>query len=268
MNEKNPSLLSGYYVGVRSNIRKFHFSLPKVAKALTDDVSMEEFFRSLNNGEKTRTTPVSNNTARTPSDEKTTLFSGWVPAENARNLSDKARSADLIYGAASEDSPEEVRNAKKRVADFKKGAAAVLGRCADTGETITQAIADEINRNECIVTEIKVVILCVSDTEVSGGRLDPKTGKWYSEKTLRKFYVFTRPSENLLSAFAKEIADPTTNVSYDGRLIAVRSDKVTFRTGRNYRESSFRIITSWDAGSENDEKVRTALERIRARMNT
>lgn len=265
MNE-NTSLSNGFYVGVRSNIRNFHFDPPKMAKGITDDVSMEEFFRSLNGGGKVRTTaPTSGTESGSTSNEATTLFSGWFSTTKARNLSDKCRQAALIYAAASEDGVDEPTMCANMVRSFKKGAAAVLGRCADSGEAITQATADEINRNACVLTEIKVIVLCVSDTEVSGGRLDPKTGKWYSEKVIRKFYVSHRPLKKLLEAFAQELADDTTNVTMEGKLVAVRSDKVTVRQGRNYRESQFRIVTSYDTGSAEDERIKLALDRIRAR---
>lgn len=260
----NAPLSPGYYVGIRRTLRSFSFSLPKLAKGLSADTSMDDFFNQLNSGVKVK--PAGGNTnVPNPGREKSTSFSGWIPTTNARNLSDKCYAAPEIWAAAGGDSPDEASALVKR---FKKNASAVLGRCADTGESITEATASEINRYQCIVHELKIVILRVSSTEILGGRYDEKTRMWYLEKTIRKFYVTEEPLDVLLNAFAKEIADESTNVTAERKLVAVRADKVTPRTGRNARTSTFRIVTVSAGFSSDDEPLLAAINRIKARFGT
>lgn len=260
----NTTLSPGFYVGTRRTLRSFDFSLPRLSEGVKEDMSMEDFFSQLNSGRKvtTKVAPVTSEPSVT--NEKSTSFSGWVRTSNARNLSEKAYAAPEIYQAAGGGDPQQ---AEMLVKAFKKQAAKVLSRCADTGETITQATADEINRYRSVVHEIRIVILHVSAQEIVGGRFDPKTNLWYREKTLRKFYLVQPPTDALLMSFNQEIADDDTNVTADRRLVAVRSDKVTPRTGRNAYTSSFRIVTQTSGFTEEDQRLLAACNRIRTRMN-
>lgn len=264
MKDHNTPLSPGYYVGVRRTLRSFLFSLPKLAKGLPMDTSMDEFFNQLNSGVKVK--PRTGNTnVPNPSREKSTSFSGWIPATNARNLSDKCYAAPEIWAAAGGSDPNV---AEGMVKAFKKGAAKVLGRCADSGEALTEATASEINMNQCVVHELKIVILRVSSTEIPGARYDGKTHMWYLEKTVRKFYVAQPPLDNLLEAFAQEIADPETNVTAERKLVAVRADKVTPRTGRNAYTSGFRIVTQTAGFSDGDQQLLAAVNRVWAKMRS
>lgn len=264
MKDHNTPLSPGFYVGVRRSLRSFSFSLPKLAKGLPEDTSMEDFFNTLNSGVKMK--PKEGNTnVPNPCREKSTSFSGWIPTANARNLSDKCYAAPEIWSAAGGSDPNV---AESMVKAFKKGAAKVLGRCADSGETITEAIASEINENQCVVHELKIVILRVSSTEVQGARYDEKTRMWYLEKTIRKFYVTESPLDDLIVAFAQEIADSETNVTAERKLVAVRADKVTPRTGRNAYTSGFKIVTKTAGFSDGDQQLMAAVSRVWAKMRS
>lgn len=264
MQNTNTPLSPGYYVGVRRSLRSFHFSVPKLTKGISPDTSMDDFFNQLNSGVKVKPTGGNTNVPN-PSREKSTSFSGWIPTTNARNLSDKCYAAPEIWAAAGGDDPNVAGGMVKA---FKKGAAAVLGRCADSGETITEAVASEINKNQCVVHELKIVILRVSSTEIPGARHDEKTHMWYLEKTIRKFYVTESPLDSLIQGFAEEIADDGTNVTAERKLVAVRADKVTPRTGRNAYTSGFRIVTKSAGFSEDDQQLLAAVNRIKAKMRS
>lgn len=258
------TLEPGYYVGIRRTLRSFHFNLPKPVKGIPDDLSMDDFFNQLNNKKRTfNNQKVSVQTVESHG-EHSTSFSGWIRTENARNLSDKSYAAPDIWHVAGGDDPKQAQELVKR---FKKGAASVLSRCADSGEPITEAIACEINVNQCIVHEIKIILLRVSNVEDHESRFDPKTNLWYREKTIRKFYVVTAPDDDLLRGFAEEIADSNTNVTSNRKMVAVRNDKVTPRTGRNAFVSSFSIRTVSDGFTDNDQQILNAVNRIRMKHN-
>lgn len=255
----NQSLTPGYYLGVSRRVRNFSFSLPKKRRgALAMD--MDSFWNQLING-KAATSSTPSNSAATK--EKTTSFSGWEKVTIAQNLSDKCYNAPGIYKAAGGDDPA---LAETNVKAFKKNAAKILGRCADTDATIDEAIEREINLLSCTVHEVKVILLCVSDKEMPGTRFDGNTNLWYGERVLRKFYVTVLPTDDLLIAFRAELSDPGTNVAGDMRLHAVRTDKVTYRTGRNARTSGFRIETQSVLRDE-DAAIRAARDRIIAKIN-
>ena len=251
-------LSPGFYVGIRRATRNFSFSIPKLGKGVTD-TDMDKWFQSLNNGSK----PIrqSNHTSN-PNAEKSTSFSGWYKTDNAVNLANKCKAAPDIYRVAGGDDPDTMQI---RVSMFKKKAAEVLSRCADSGEAITDEIATEINQNSCVAHEIKVVILCVKDTEFPGGRHDENTHMWYKEKVVRKFYTSLAPLDNLLKVFAQEIADPTTTVNAEQKLVAVRNDKVT---PSGERRSSFTIRAVTDSEAMNtDQKLLAAVSRIMERQS-
>lgn len=256
----NTALTEGYYLGVRRATRNFSFSVPKIGQGVTD-TDMDKWFNQLNSGRKvTVNTAPSNN----PSAEKSTSFSGWIRTDNAVNLSAKCLAAPEIYKAAGGDDPN---LAQEKVKSFKKKATAVLSRCCETQEAITEVTAAEINACACCVHEIKVVVLCVSDTERPGFRHDQNTGMWYKEKTVRKFYLSQSPMDSLIESFARELADPGTSVNAERKLVAVRADKTTPRTGRNAYTSSFSIrsITNEEAMAT-DAKLLAAVQRIKAKM--
>jgi len=255
----NTTLLPGFYVGIRRATRNFSFSLPNQGKGVTDS-DMDHWFMSLNSGTRTvSSAPASNLGA-----EKSTSFSGWHKTDNAINLSNKCLAAPEIYKAAGGVDPN---LAKDWVSQFKKKAAEVLSRCADSGEAITEATAAEINRCACVVHEIKVVVLCVKDTEFPGARHDGNTNRWYFEKTVRKFFLTENPLDSLLHAFAAEIADETTEVNAERKLVAVRNDRVTPRTGRAARTSSFTIRqVSNDEAMATDALLLAAVNRIKQKQ--
>lgn len=251
----NKDVLSpGFYVGIRRATRNFSFTVPKLGKGTTDS-DMDKWFQSLNNGSKTKS---QSNHKSNPSAERSTSFSKWYKTDNAINLSNKCLAAPEIYRVAGGD---DYATMKIRITMFKRKAAEVLSRCADTGEAITDAIAAEINVNQCIAHEIKIIVLCVKDTEFPGGRHDENTHMWYMEKVVRKFYVSTPPLDSLLEAFAKEIADPTTTVNAEQKLVVVRGDKVT---PNGARVSSFKIQPALDKDiTSADQKLLDAVSRIR-----
>lgn len=254
----NKDVLSpGFYVGIRRATRNFSFTVPKLGKGTTDS-DMDKWFQSLNNGSKTKS---QSNHKSNPSAERSTSFSKWYKTDNAINLSNKCLAAPEIYRVAGGD---DYATMKIRITMFKRKAAEVLSRCADTGEAITDAIAAEINVNQCIAHEIKIIVLCVKDTEFPGGRHDENTHMWYMEKVVRKFYVSTPPLDSLLEAFAKEIADPTTTVNAEQKLVVVRNDRVT-PTG--VHKSSFTIRPVTDQEFMNaDQKLLAAVNRIKERQ--
>ena len=251
------TLSPGFYVGIRRAIRNFSFSVPKIGQGVTDS-DMDKWFQSLNSGSKPKRLDHNNN----PNAEKSTSFSGWYKTDNAANLSRKCLAAPDIYRVAGGDDPD---TARIKVSTFKQRAAKVLSRCADSGEAITDAIAAEINEWSCLVHEIKVVVLCVKDTEFPGGRHDENTHKWYLEKTVRKFYLMAAPVDSLLSAFAQEIADPTTDVNAEQRLVVVRSDRKT-PTGAIKTSFSIRKILDSEA-NRTDQKLLAAVNRIREKQS-
>lgn len=256
----NTTLTKGYYLGVRRATRNFSFSVPKIGQGVTD-TDMDKWFNQLNSGKKVtaNTVPTHN-----PSAEKSTSFSGWIRTDNAVNLSAKCLAAPEIYKAAGGDDPN---LAQEKVKSFKKKATEVLSRCCETQEAITEATAAEINICACCVHEIKVVILCVSDTERSGFRHDSNTNMWYQEKTIRKFYLSNNPNDVLIESFARELADPGTSVNAERKLVAVRADKTTPRTGRNAYTSTFSIRTvSNEEAMATDAKLLAAVERIRSKI--
>jgi hypothetical protein len=221
---------------------------------------MDKWFQSLNNGVRSNTTTPSHN----PEAEKSTSFSGWIKTDNAVNLSSKCLAAPDIYHAAG---GGDYKLAQLIVSKFKKRAAEVLSRCADTQEAITEATAAEINDCACVVHEIKVVVLCVKSSEFPGGRHDVNTNMWYQEKTVRKFYLSESPLDSLLTTFAEELADPETSVNAKHKLVAVRKDKTTPRTGRNARVSKFAIRSVSDADAmATDAKLLAAVNRIKQRQ--
>jgi len=255
----NTTLLPGFYVGIRRATRNFSFSLPNQGKGVTDS-DMDRWFMTLNSGTRT----VSSAPASNLGVEKSTSFSGWYKTDNAINLSNKCIAAPEIYKAAGGGDPN---LAKDRVSQFKKKAAEVLSRCADSGEAITETTAAEINRCACIVHEIKVVVLCVKDTEFPGARHDGNTNRWYFEKTVRKFFLTEGPLDSLLQAFAAEIADETTEVNAERKLVAVRNDRVTPRTGRAAQTSSFAIRqVSNDEAMATDALLLAAVNRIKQKQ--
>lgn len=259
MSTDNSTLLPGFYIGVRRATRNFSFSLPKIGKGVTDK-DMDKWFMSLNSGTRT----VSPAPAVNKGAEKSTSFSGWYETDNAINLSNKCLAAPEIYKAAGGGDPD---LAKDRVSQFKKKAANVLSRCADSGEAITETIAAEINSCACIVHEIKVVVLCVKDSEFPGARHDGNTNRWYLEKTVRKFFLAESPLDSLLRSFASELADKTTGVNAERKLVAVRSDRVTPRTGRSARTSNFSIRqTSDEEAMATDALLIAAVNRIKQKQ--
>lgn len=256
----NTTLTKGYYLGVRRATRNFSFSVPKIGQGVTD-TDMDKWFNQLNSGRRTTTSVAS---PKNPSVEKSTSFSGWIGTDNAVNLSAKCLAAPEIFKAAGGDDPN---LAQEKVKSFKRKATEVLSRCCETQEAITEATAAEINAQSCCVHEIKVVILCVSETERPGFRHDQNTGMWYYEKTVRKFYLTQTPTDTLIEAFAKELANPDTSVNAERKLVAVRADKTTPRTGRNAYTSSFSIRTkSNEEAMATDAKLLAAVQRIQAKM--
>lgn len=253
------ALSPGYYLGVSRRTRNFSFQLPKERKGASD-LTMDSFWNRLVNGSKAESTaPVNNAT-----NEKSTSFSGWITCSNAVNLSNKCYAAPQIYHAAGGEDPTEAAEAVRR---FKQTAARVLGRCADNDTTLDASIEREINATSCIVHEVKVVLLVVSQSELSGTKYDPKTNLYYGERTLRKFYLKQQPLDTLLIAFRDELADPGTNVAGDYRLHAVRSDKVTYRTGRAAYTSGFKIETCTTYVQENA-AIQAARDRILAKQQS
>ena len=259
----NTPLAPGYYLGVRRATRNFRFTVPKIGKGVTDS-DMDKWFNQLNSGEKAanknQALPQNN-----PTGEKSTSFSGWIRTDNAVNLSTKCLAAPVIYKAAGGDDPV---SAQEKVKAFKKKATQVLSRCCDTQEAITEATAAEINSCACCVHEIKVVVLCVSDTERPGFRHDSNANLWYMEKTVRKFYLSLAPLDSLLELFAKEIANPDTTVNAERKLVAVREDKITPIDGHltPVRSFSIRAVSDEDA-MKTDAKLMAAVNRILSAQN-
>ena len=257
---KDTTLSTGYYVGIRRATRNFSFTVPKIGQGVTD-TDMDKWFNQLNSGTKTSKSPAH---VSRPEAEKSTSFSGWYGTDNAANLSAKCLAAPEIYKAAGGDDPE---LARERVSTFKKKATEVLSRCCKTQEAITEATAAEINGSACVVHEIRVVVLCVSDTNRPGFRFDENTHKYYYEKTVRKFYLQQAPADNLLEVFASEIADSGTTVNAERKLVAVRNDRVTPRSGHDASVSSFSIVTkSNEEAMATDAKLLAAVERIKQKM--
>jgi hypothetical protein len=258
-------LTTGYYLGVSRSIRDFSFSLPNLGNRNVPS-DMDAFFASLNSGKKITAEAASQSVPKQPV-EKSTSHSGWIRLEGnniAPNISAKGFAAPDIYQAAG---GGDYRGAANCVGSFKKQAAKVLSRCADTGETIDESVAREINLLACVVHEIKVILLHVSAEAGDGYRFDPKTGLYYRQKTLRKFYVTGAPLDELLVAFAKELADCNTTVNSQSRLVAVRNDRVTPRTGRaaSTRNFSIQRITD-EKAMETDALLMAAVQRIRQKQ--
>lgn len=260
MLETHTTLKDGYYVGLRRTTRSFNFTLPKLSegKAASD---MDELWSMLTEGRKAKGEASSSDGKNSSTVEKSTSFSGWIETSNAKNLQDKSKAAPEIWKAAGGDDPEA---AEAQVKAFKKGAAKVLGRCADTGEALTEATAREINVNSCVVQEMKLLLLRVSSQEIAGGRFDPNTGKWYREVTLRKFYLSRVPLDDLLEAFAQEIANEWTNVTAERKLVVVRSDRVT--PDKRYKPMAFQIVSKTSGFTADDEKLLALVNRLKSRM--
>jgi len=254
------NLTLGYYLGIRRAIRNFEFSVPKIGQGVTN-TDMDTWFDQLNAGKKAS---PSKTPSHNPDEEKSTSFSGWFKTDNAVNLSAKCLAApDICKAAGGGDS----LIAMDKVKMFKKKAHAVLERCCDSGEAITEATAAEINVCACCVHEYKVVVLAVSNVERPGFRHDSHTNMWYMEKTVRKFYLEQSATESLLKSFAQELADPTTTVNAERRLVAVRNDRTTPRTGRNARVSNFQIVTLSDQEAmATDAKLIAVANRIKANL--
>jgi len=255
------TLTKGYYLGIRRATRNFSFTVPKIGQGVTD-TDMDKWFNQLNSGKKTATSAAP---SHNPTAEKSTSFSGWISTNNAVNLSTKCLAAPEIYKAAGGEDPN---LSQEKVKSFKKKATSVLSRCCETQEAINDAVAAEINSCACCVHEIQVVVLCVSDTERPGLRHDQNTGMWYGEKTVRKFYLSNPPVDSLIEAFARELADPGTSVNAERKLVAVRGDKTTPRTGRNASMSAFSIrSTTNEEAMATDAKLLAAVQRIRASIS-
>lgn len=258
MDKEHVVLDDGYYVGVRVSVRAFHFDLPKASGGAPSDLSLDQLWQRLNGGVKATKTSAPTNKA---TGEMSTRFSGWKRVTAAKQTSDKAFAAPDIYRAAGGDDPSV---AQQSVKEFKQLAARVLSRCADSGQYLDETIEAEINAKSCVVHEVKVLMLYVASTD-NGGRFDENTKKWYAERTMRKFYLSAAPLSDLITALADEIADATTNVNAEGKLVAVRSDGVTPRTGRNARTSGFRI-QKVDSYGDSDEGLRAVIERLRSKI--
>lgn len=253
-------LAPGYYLGVRRAIRNFEFSVPKIGQGVTN-ADMDLWFNQLNSGKKASSV---SNPSHNPGMEKSTSFSGWFKTNNAVNLSNKCLAAPEIYKAAGGGDPF---IASEKVKQFKKKAHAVLERCCDSGEAITEATAAEINTAACCVHEYKVVVLAVSATERAGFRHDSNTNMWYMEKTVRKFYLEQATTDGLLQMFAQELADENTTVNAERKLVAVRSDRVTPRTGRNASQRGFSIVSVTDQEAmATDAKLIATANRIKAKL--
>lgn len=259
---KDQILNPGVYLGVRSSVRSFMFKLPKKQNKSTESYSPIELFNRLNNGTKITKSETFINFDENYG-EQTTRFSGWKHIDgNAAIVSDKMKEAPVIYRAAG---GSDFEQAAELVKTFKKTAARVLGHCADTGEPLTADHAAEINKTACIVHEVRVILLCVSDARVNkSSRFDEKTKKWYTEKCGRKFYLEKAPATELLDAFAEALADPESTISGEGRLIVERK---TDESSGGTRKSSFRIV-SCNSYGERDEGLMKVLTKLANRYST
>jgi hypothetical protein len=253
----NTILAPGYYLGIRQSIRNFSFTVPKASKGIIG-TDMDKWFNQLGSGRKVTTNaalPTHN-----PGNEKSTTFSGWKEAVNAECIATKCLAAPEMIKAAGGD---DYKLAEELVRTFKQKATAVLSRCCETQEAITEAVAAEINECACLVHEIKVVLLCVSETQRPGFRHDSNTNRWYAEKTVRKFYLRKALGQSLLEQLVSEFADPTTTVNAERKLVAVRNNKA----GRSASTSSFRIVNVSDTEAMmTDAQLMAAIKRIRAKM--
>lgn len=251
-------LIDGYYVGVRVSARNYSFKAPKVKEGAPVDLTLDQLWQRLSHG--AAEAPDSRTPVNNAKSEKTTRFSGWQKVTAAKQTSDKAFAAPEIYRAAGGDDFESAQECVKK---FKKTAARVLGRCADNGIYLDESIEREINVDACVVHEVKVLMLNVSSID-NGGRFDEHTKKWYAERTMRKFYLLIPPTQDLITRLAVEIADSSTNVNAEGKLVVVREDGVT-PNGR--RSNNFRIVNLNSYG-EGDEGLKAVVDRLRSRIIT
>lgn len=255
------ALTTGFYLRTQVTPHNFQFTMPKEGKGASYD-SMDELFKSIGGGSKNRN--QSSGGEKTPKGTKSTLSSDWYICFDAhKEIGNKINYAPQIYGRAQGN--DDVQQAETAVKEYKQHALKVMQRYYDQGQTPDEAMAAEINTKSCIVFEVKVFLMRVSDQPIDGIQPSKKDGLYRQSKVARKFFTFLQPREDLLNAFSEVLAEVGTNVDYLGQLILVRSDGFTPRTGRAAGKRHFRIERTNSIGSSNDQQLSELVAKIFAK---
>jgi hypothetical protein len=252
----------GYYLRTEVTPHSFHFDLPANGKPAAYE-SMDELWESIGGGRR----KVTNHGEQTVKGTKSTLSSPWVRCGYGSHteIGTKISYAPEIYSRAQGTS--DTADAATAVKEYKTHAARVLGQYYDANREPDQAMADLINTKACLVYEVKIVLMRVTDQPIDGVLPSKKDGLYRQSKVVRKFYTFLRPLENLLNSFSEVLCEVGTNVDYQGNLILVRSDGVTARTGRAAGYRHFKIERTSAIGSDNDQQLQSLVSKLFAKMN-
>lgn len=254
------TLTKGYYLRTQVTPHSFTFTLPDKGRNASYE-SMDEVFNALGGGNKRNTSSGT----QTPKGTKSTISSDWHNCSlSHKEIGTKISYASEIYARAQ--GTQDIELATKAVADYKKHAAQVLQRYYDEGLEPDQAMADLINTKQCVVYEIKIFLMRVTDEVLPGIQPSKKDGLYRQSKVVRKFYTFSRPLESLLNAFTNVMVEVGTNVDYAGRLQLVRSDGKTPRTGKAAGYRHFKIERTTAIGSDNDQQLSALVQKIFAKQ--
>lgn len=225
----------GYWLRVQLTPMNYHFTLPSTGSGSSYS-SMDDFFQSIGSTRPNK----GGDTEKTEKGTKSTISSGWFDCSlSHKEIGNKCRYADTIYDRA--DDSNQTQRAAEMVKEYKQHAHNVLQRYYDSNLDPSDQMAQEINEKACLVYEIKVFVMLVTNTPVNGVTPSKKDGLYRVSKCVRKFYTLQRPLQSLLNSFAEVLAETGTNIDYLGRLEFVRSDGVTPRTGRNAGYRHFKI---------------------------
>lgn len=219
--KKDKQLNPGLYLGVRCTVRNFKFTAPKLESSTCKTI--EELFDSY--CEPKKKSPVNKNKS---DGIKTTRFSGWAPVISGTN-SDAIRLLPTIL----QESGCHCNEAATAVATFKINASEILNQYAETEREVDSQLTALINEFACVVTELKVLALKVSNQSFPNSKYDKNTGLWYLEKVLRKLFTTETVSQTFLISIRDELLDPKSSMKFRAKAIVRKNvssnDKVSIQ---------------------------------------
>lgn len=247
-------LSPGYYVALFRRTISYRMDEPKITSAAPIN-DFDELFRAYQTGNFNQ-----KRSSGTPSSEtshgKTTESSGWVRVTDCNQLRQKSLALPSAWKASGGGDPQQAEDA---VRTFKQNAKRLLAANVGAMDDQVISVVRQINQNSCVVHEIRVKLLRVSETAFQGSH---KSGDLYfGEVTLRKFYVTQVPTKDLLVYAADMLVDTTCAVNSGGHVVISRSDGQA--DGRATDQGRFRIVSS--AFTEKDAETKKIIDFLNAR---
>jgi hypothetical protein len=228
---------------------------PKITSAAPIN-DFDELFRAYQTGQFNQRTHVSGNQGQNTSHGKTTESSGWIRVVDCNQLRQKSLALPSAWKASGGSDPQLAEDA---VREFKQNAKRLLSANVGAMDDEVIQVVRQINQKSCIVHEIRVKLLRVSETAFQGSH---KSGDLYfGEVTLRKFYVTQVPLRELLVAAAEMLADPTCAINGYGHVVIARADGQA--DGRATDHGRFRIVSK--AYSEKDMETKKIIDFLNSR---